>query len=279
VIEQRHLFNLESKLRKGTKTIPVKALEKDYVLSWILIGISKSELFDVLCFKGGTALKKFYFPDYRFSEDLDFTLIKRTTIENIERTFQKVFAIVLELSNIRLALKNTEIHANSYTLIMNFSGPLGADLQRGEIKNDITMDEKLIYPPAVKALLREHAEYKDIPDDIKLRVYSLEEIFLEKYLSILDPSRNEPRDVFDLWFLVSNDCLEYNYLGTQLREKGIYKGVKHFDIIDVFDRKEKNYRTLWTARLEKHLIELPQFDRVYREIRKCLKPLNESLID
>jgi predicted nucleotidyltransferase component of viral defense system len=28
---------------------------------------------DTLVFKGGTALKKCYFGDYRFSEDLDFT--------------------------------------------------------------------------------------------------------------------------------------------------------------------------------------------------------------
>mgnify|MGYP000975988095 CR=1 FL=1 len=50
-------------------------IEKDYILSWLLKGISQNKLLSgVLVFKGGTCLKKFYFEDYRFSEDLDFTL-------------------------------------------------------------------------------------------------------------------------------------------------------------------------------------------------------------
>ncbi|GAI08967.1 unnamed protein product [marine sediment metagenome] len=73
MIESRNLFKLQNRLTKNGKTIPIKTLEKDYVLSWILIGIAKSKICDMLSFKGGTALKKFYFPDYRFSEDLDFT--------------------------------------------------------------------------------------------------------------------------------------------------------------------------------------------------------------
>lgn len=40
-----------------------------------------------LVFKGGTVLKKAYFEDYRFSEDLDFTLLKEniTNDRHIER--------------------------------------------------------------------------------------------------------------------------------------------------------------------------------------------------
>ena len=49
-------------------------IEKDYILTWILYGISKhEELSKVLAFKGGTVLKKVYIEDYRYSEDLDFT--------------------------------------------------------------------------------------------------------------------------------------------------------------------------------------------------------------
>jgi predicted nucleotidyltransferase component of viral defense system len=51
-------------------------IEKDYIISWILQGISQhEELFKLLAFKGGTALKKVHFEDYRFSEDLDYTLL------------------------------------------------------------------------------------------------------------------------------------------------------------------------------------------------------------
>ena len=51
-------------------------IEKDYMLSWILFGISKhANLSNAIVFKGGTVLKKVYFEAYRFSEDLDFTLL------------------------------------------------------------------------------------------------------------------------------------------------------------------------------------------------------------
>ena len=49
-------------------------IEKDYVIGWILKGISAFKyLKERLLFKGGTALRKIYFHDYRLSEDMDFT--------------------------------------------------------------------------------------------------------------------------------------------------------------------------------------------------------------
>jgi predicted nucleotidyltransferase component of viral defense system len=45
-------------------------LERDYCLAWFLAGLSQSQLGKLLIFKGGTALKRCYFGDYRFSEDL-----------------------------------------------------------------------------------------------------------------------------------------------------------------------------------------------------------------
>ena len=55
-------------------------IEKDYILSWILTGISNNEnLFNHLLFKGGMVLKKFYFKDYRYSE-VQFDMKKREMI-------------------------------------------------------------------------------------------------------------------------------------------------------------------------------------------------------
>ncbi len=50
-------------------------LEKDYVLTQVLNNISQiDEMAGLFVFKGGTALRKTYFPDWRYSEDLDFTV-------------------------------------------------------------------------------------------------------------------------------------------------------------------------------------------------------------
>lgn len=271
MIESRNLFKLESKLRKDSKTIPVKTLEKDYVLSWLLIGIAKSRMCDILCFKGGTALKKIYFSDYRFSEDLDFTLIKTVSLENLEKMLKEVYTQVYDDANINIALKNKEEHTNGYTFYINFSGPLGADLSRGEIKTDFTKNEFLINKPVIKPILQEYKEYSDIPEGVNLKSYPLEEIYIEKYLSILDRSRNEPRDVYDLWYLISNKVVEYELLISDIKKKGASKGIESFNIIDTLERKEANYRRIWEQRLELQMISLPPFEQVYRELKRLLK--------
>jgi predicted nucleotidyltransferase component of viral defense system len=77
-------------------------IEKDYILSWILKGIAQHEqLSKTIVFKGGTVLKKIYFEDYRFSEDLDFTLLNNEiTNEQIFVCFNEVFDYVKEDANV-----------------------------------------------------------------------------------------------------------------------------------------------------------------------------------
>lgn len=68
--------------------------EKDYVLTWVLLAIADSPMRDYLAFKGGTAIKKVYFPDYRFSEDLDFTLLAlQVTNEQVRAGIDGLFPL------------------------------------------------------------------------------------------------------------------------------------------------------------------------------------------
>jgi len=48
MIESRKLFKIQAQLAKNNKTISVKTIEKNYVLSWMLIGIAKTRLNDTL---------------------------------------------------------------------------------------------------------------------------------------------------------------------------------------------------------------------------------------
>jgi predicted nucleotidyltransferase component of viral defense system len=53
-----------------------QVVEKDYVLGWMLWGIGSDVILgNQWVFKGGTCLKKCYIETYRFSEDLDFTIL------------------------------------------------------------------------------------------------------------------------------------------------------------------------------------------------------------
>ena len=60
MIENRNLFRLQSKLTTEDKSIPVKTLEKDYILAWILVGMANLDMENLFVFKGGTALKMFF---------------------------------------------------------------------------------------------------------------------------------------------------------------------------------------------------------------------------
>ena len=78
----------------GGRRIREDVLERDYCLAWFLAALSQSDLKNVLGFKGGTALKRCYFCDYRFSEDLDFTLLESVPLEEILRRLDAIYRTV-----------------------------------------------------------------------------------------------------------------------------------------------------------------------------------------
>ncbi len=105
-------------------------IEKDYILSWILQGIAQhKQLSETLVFKGGTVLKKVYFKDYRFSEDLDFTLLENTVSnEQIFEWFAGVFEYISEEANIPLEIEiveNNKHEDGGINFYISYIGPLG----------------------------------------------------------------------------------------------------------------------------------------------------------
>ena len=119
-------------------------LERDYCLAWFLSALSESELRQVFAFKGGTALKRCYFSDYRFSEDLDFTLRQQLAFEDIRAHLERVYAIAHENSGITFVFdrQDGQTHVNSYTFYLRYTGPVPAG---NEVKVDITINEGLAF--------------------------------------------------------------------------------------------------------------------------------------
>jgi len=82
-----------------------RVIEKDYVLSWLLVAIAESELRSGLAFKGGTALKRCYYPEYRFSEDLDFTLCVDLSHDDLVNAFGTLLPRLGQRVNLTLTLR------------------------------------------------------------------------------------------------------------------------------------------------------------------------------
>ena len=161
------------------------------------MGLSQSPLRKRLLFKGGTALKKCYFADYRFSEDLDFTLSDEvpfetmrtnrasedfgdcsekwyysgsprcvSTLEWLGQELGTAFAKAHRASGVvlRYARADRAVHTNSHTFYFSYEGPLPSPPGGREVKADITIREEVVSPVEDRPVLRGYEEYEDISE-------------------------------------------------------------------------------------------------------------------
>src|SRR6266581_7079366 len=99
MIPQRNLAVIANRLAEnGRRRVPENIIERDYCIAWFLVGLSRHPL--PMAFKGGTALKRCYELDYRFSEDLDFTLLEPLSMEHIREGMNPIFEEVKQASGI-----------------------------------------------------------------------------------------------------------------------------------------------------------------------------------
>jgi len=91
MIPQRNLSLLSNRLfrAQGGRRIPEAVLQRDYCLAWFLATLATHPLREHLAFKGGTALRRCHFANYRFSEDLDFTLLQAMNFRPSRRALKK----------------------------------------------------------------------------------------------------------------------------------------------------------------------------------------------
>jgi len=277
MISQRNLSLLSNRLYKehGVRRIPEAVLERDYCLAWFLIGLSQSKLHDLLIFKGGTALKRCHFGDYRFSEDLDFTLARKAEFAEIREGLEEVYELVAQASGIHFTFESEDrqAHVNSYTFYLRYEGPLPTP---NTVKVDITISEVLYFPVEQLPVLRAYQEFEDVPEERLVAVYSLNEITTEKVVALQDRARNEPRDLYDLWFLTTRAGIAIGDLNEAIGEKLRFRKKENAGLEDRIVAKEARLKTLWNSRLGHQMESLPEFDEVFRAVRRELRRGNFS---
>lgn len=271
MIPQRNISLLSNRLAVGAeRRIREDVLERDYCLAWFLSALAESDLKTVLAFKGGTALKRCYFSDYRFSEDLDFTLAEQLPLDDILHRLEHVYDVIREHSGIAFKFDRPDRHkhANTYTFYLKYAGPLPTE---NDVKVDITIRERLAFPIQNRPVLRGYDEFADVPEGRVIQVYSLEEIAAEKVLALADKARNEPRDLYDLWYLTMEAGIELEPLIHGIQEKLEFRGKTSQGLEAAILQKEKRLEPLWANRLGHQMARLPQFDEVFRKLRRTLR--------
>jgi len=224
----------------------------------------------VLAFKGGTALRRCWFEDYRFSEDLDFTLTRPITLEDILAGLDEIFVAVEAACGLRIAFDREDRHShqNSHTFYLRYQGPLPA---ANDVKVDITITEVLCFPLQDRPIHRIYDSFDDLPEGPTLKVYAIKEIVVEKLLALSDRARNEPRDLYDLWYLFGSTDLRVAEMRVELDAKLALRQRVVAGMEQAIAAKEDRLRRLWTARLAHQMNQLPPFDDAFREVLRAVR--------
>lgn len=245
-------------------------IEKDYILSWILFGIAKHEqLSKGIVFKGGTVLKKVYFEDYRFSEDLDFTLLNaEISNEQIFSWFKEVFEFIKDEANIPLDIIDNNKHEDGgINFYISYIGPLGGQGNNKRVKVDISRSEQLVFEPVMNDVI---IGYTDL-EEHQLLCYQLEEVLVEKMRSVMQ--RMQARDFYDIWYLLEEHEMEADFYIREFEAKCKSKDLQHTDFQKKLDERLPQYKGRWKSSMSEQIKDLPDFDQVEREVKKHLKKL------
>lgn len=282
---------LRTKISEASKaaSVPQYVIEKDYALSYILAGIAETPtLAHSLVFKGGTALKKMYFGEYRFSEDLDFSASNSPTGAALMKSLQTASEIaknmLTEFGPFAIELnRNPEKrpHPNGQeAFIVNVQFPWHRT-PMCRIKVEITQDEIIELTPEHRTIIHGYDETLTT----KVASYQITEIVAEKLRALLQTydkliqkgwSRSRPRDYYDLWRILKDyrDQIDQKKLQPVLQKKCALRGVQFASIDDSFPHALiESTKSNWQGSLSALIQNLPSADTVLSETRRLADAL------
>jgi predicted nucleotidyltransferase component of viral defense system len=259
-------------------------------LSWVLAGISQvPALDDTLVFKGGTALRKCYFGDYRFSEDMDFSgLAGVPTGERMERLVQQACETAVgmldDYAPVEIACERyaeREPHPGgqeAFTIRARF--PWHSRWQT-RVMIEVTIDERILWPVGRLPVIHEYGERLTAG----IQVYSLEEIVAEKLRALLQQadlferrgwSRSRARDYYDLWRILGTyqDRMNLEGFESLLREKCSVRDVSFAGPDEFFHNAMlAHVEETWERWLGPLVPQLPPFEIVIGHLRPAITNL------
>ena len=279
----------------SSKKVTQHVIEKDYALSYILAGISKHPtLTKALIFKGGTALKKIFFGDYRFSEDLDFSVQnapKRAALENaLAESILTASNLLQPFGQFTIELKRNPESAphpqgqEAFVVLVKFPWQPTALCR---IKIEVTHDELVLMPPIYYPIIHNYEEKLDCA----IACYTIEEIIAEKMRALLQTHQrlvirgwNKPRarDYYDLWRILKNsgDKLNTKQLLSLVKQKSDYRNVSYKNVDDFFTEKLLSETAQhWQNTLGTMVLDLPPCEVVIEETKVLVAKLFSKILD
>ena len=225
-------------------------IEKEIIITKMLFYLMQNKSFSQnYAFKGGTCLTKCYLGHYRFSEDMDFTYLnqkdfvgksknklRETMSEKIDKLGKLIEAISKKLDlDFKIEKDNKRYFqfggSNAFVTfkIWYTSLELGKETF---VKIQVNHIEKLNYP--IKELNANFIVPKNLEKDfsfiagedadillkpLKIKVYDLREVLIEKVRAILTRRGIKARDFVDVFLIIKGNKLNLNDFKKEIIEK------------------------------------------------------------
>jgi predicted nucleotidyltransferase component of viral defense system len=136
---------------------------------------------------------------------------------------------------------------------------------------DVTINEVLSFPLQDRSIQRTYDSFDDLPEGPTVQVYAIEEIVVEILLALSDRARNEPRDLYDLWYLFGSTNLRIAEMRAELDANLALRQSVVAGMEQAIAVKEDRLRRLWANRLAHQMSELPPFDDAFREVLRAVR--------
>jgi len=225
-------------------------IEKDIIISKFLFHLVQDKTFSQsYAFKGGTCLTKCYLGYYRFSEDMDFTYLNQNEFsgksnkklrelmsKKIEELGKLIEVIAKKLDlDFKMEKDNKRYFqfggSNAFVTFKIWYNSLELGKETF-VKIQVNHIEKLNYP--IKELDVRFIVPKNLEKDfsfiasedfdillkpLKIKVYDVREILIEKVRAILTRRGIKARDFVDVFLIVKKEKLNLNDFKRQIIEK------------------------------------------------------------
>ena len=263
-------------------------IDKDWMLGHFIAAIfNEPELKETLIFKGGTCLKKCWFEEYRFSEDLDFTS-KSQEFELTPDHLKFITKYIEDNTGVKthiVSLRPLQFQdkLTGYEAIIKFWGadhprnvmPTTPDRWQTKIKIEIILYEEMIFEVTEREVSHPYSDNLALQNAIPC--YKIEEVLSEKIRALIQRSYTAPRDYYDIWYLSNNfPDLNWAIIVDAFYKKMKFKNIVFTGIDQLINVKsDKALKGAWKNSLG-HQIQPDKLPE-YEVVREKLVLLFESI--
>jgi len=240
--------------------VPPSTIERDYVQNWFLAALRPVNM----ALKGGTGIRKVFIEEYRFSDDLDFTLLEPIETDALQSSVINAMTWVRDECGIQfeddIGFRQTR---NGFKATTRFRILHRGTISPIKIDLDLTDSdsEQLLLPVSERRIFHHYS------DGLESTVasYSLEEIMAEKIRSIFQRTRS--RDLYDIDQLAGR--VNHGIVRSIIHRKCELKQV----VVDpgMLQAKRDQFASLWQISLGHQIRNIPDFDIAFENVVRAIE--------